>query len=80
MRIRVLGRGGDVGAAAEQLGAVLAVEDLVAGGLERVELLAVLGELGAEVADALVGLVLLRRVELLLGKRVVLVDGLLEGG
>lgn len=80
VRIWVLGRRGDVGPAAEQLGTVLAVEDLVALRLERVELFAVLGELGAEVSDALVGFVLLRGVELLLGERVVLVDGPLEGG
>lgn len=72
--------GGHVGPAAEEFVAVLAVQDLVAGGLEGVELAAVAGELGAEVSDALVGFVLLGGVELLLRERVVLVDGLLEGG
>lgn len=55
------------------------VHGLVARGLERLELPAVLGQLGAEVAYALEGLLLLGRVELLLGERVVLVDGALEG-
>lgn len=77
--VGVLG-GGDVAPAlAQQLAAVLGVQGLVAAGLEGVDLPAVGGQLGAEVADALVGLVLLGRVELLLGERVVLVDGLLEG-
>lgn len=76
--VGVLWRGG-VGPAAEELAAVLVVHGLVAGGLERLELAAVVGQLGAEVAYALEGLLLLGRVELLLGERVVLVDGALEG-
>lgn len=80
VRVGVLRGGCDVGPAAEQLGAVLGVVGLVAGGLQGLEVAAVLGQLGAEVADALVGFLLLRRVELLLGERGVLVDGLLEGG
>jgi hypothetical protein len=46
---------------------------LVARGLERVHLGAELGQLGAEVADALKRLFLLGRVQLLLGEGVVLV-------
>ena len=65
---------------AEQLAAVLGVKGVVARGFQGLELLAVVGELGAEVAYALVGLLLLGRVELLLRKRVVLVDGALECG
>jgi hypothetical protein len=53
---------------------------LLACGLQRVQLGAELGQLGAEVADTLVRLLLLRRVELLLGQRAVLVDGAREGG
>jgi hypothetical protein len=56
------------------------VGGLVARGLEGVEAGAEVGELGAEVADALEGLVLLGGVELLLRERVVLVDGAGEGG
>lgn len=89
VRIRVLGRrdvrppvprrAAAAAAAAEELVPVLPVQDLVARRLEGVDLPPVAGELGAEVADALVGLLLLGRVELLLREGVVLVDGLLEG-
>lgn len=80
VRVRILGGGGNVGPAAQQLVAVLAVQHVVARVLDGVELPAVLGQLGAEVSDALVGLVLLGGVELLLSQRAVLVDGSLEGG
>lgn len=66
-RVRVLGRGGGERAAAQQLGAVVGVGGVVARGLEDVEAGAEVGELGAEVADALEGFVLFGRVELLLG-------------
>lgn len=55
------------------------MQHIVARTLERVKLLAILGQLGAEVPYALVGFLLLGWVQLLLGKRVVLVDGFLEG-
>jgi hypothetical protein len=42
------------------------VRGLLARGLERLELRAEVGQLGAEVADALERLLLLRRVQLLL--------------
>lgn len=79
VRVRVLG-GRHVRPSSQQLVPVLAVQHLVARGLQRIHLLPVGRELGAEVADALVGLLLLGRVELLLREGVVLVDGLLEGG
>lgn len=63
----------------QQLAPVLGVQDLVALRLERVHLFAVSGELGTEVADALVRLVLFSGVELLLREGAVLVDGLLKG-
>lgn len=79
MRVGVLGGGAHVGPAAEQLAPALVVQELIARSLDGLEALAVLGELVAEIADALVGLFLLRRVELLLREGVVLVDGALEG-
>lgn len=60
--------------------AVAGVQGLIARRLEGVELAAVARDLGAEVADALKGLLLLGRIQLLPGEGVVLVDGLLEGG
>lgn len=77
--VRVLGRGG-VGPPAEELAAVLRVQRLVARRLEGLKLPPVRRQLGAEVAYALEGLLLLGWVELLLGEGVVLVDGALEGG
>lgn len=77
--VGVLGGGDVTPALAQQLAAVLGVQGLVAADFEGIDLLAVGGQLGAEVADALVGFFLLGRVELLLGERVVLVNGLLEG-
>lgn len=64
---------------AQQLAPILCVQSLVALRLEGVHLLTVGGELGAEIPDALVRLVLFGRVQLLLREGVVLVDGLLEG-
>jgi hypothetical protein len=56
------------------------VRGLLARGFQRVELRAEVGQLGAEVADALDGLFLLGRVEFLFREGVVLVDGAGEGG
>jgi hypothetical protein len=56
------------------------VRGLLPRGFERIELAAEVGELGAEVADALPGLFLFGCVELLFGEGVVLVDGAGEGG
>ncbi|TLD15154.1 hypothetical protein PspLS_10642 [Pyricularia sp. CBS 133598] len=78
--IGVLWRRGHKRAAAEQLGPVLGVRCIFAGGLEAVELAAEAVQLLAEVADALKGLFLLGRVQLLLGEGVVLVHGAREGG
>lgn len=77
--IGILRRGG-IRPAPQELAAVLGVERVVAGGLEGFELAAVFGQLGAEVAYALVGFLLFRWVELLPREGVVLVDGALEGG
>lgn len=77
--IRVLGGRGGEGPAAEQLGAVLVVRGIVAPRFEPVELGAELRELGAEVAQALVSLVLLGRVEFLPGQGRVLVQRAREG-
>ena len=62
VRVGVLGRGCGERSAAEEFGAVGSVLGVLAGLLEGVELHAEFGELGAEVANALVGLLLLRRV------------------
>ena len=77
--VRILRGGGGEGAAAEELGAVGGVLGVLAGLLQGVELGAQVGELGAEVADALVGLLLLGRVQLLPRQRRVLVEGPREG-
>lgn len=77
--VGVLGRGAHVRPPAQQLVPALAVERLVARALEGLEVLAVLGQLVAEIADALVRLLLLRGVELLLRQGIVLVDRPLEG-
>jgi len=55
------------------------VHGVLAGRLEGVGLGAVVSQLGAELAYPLVGLLLLGRLDLLLGQRVVLVDGAREG-
>ena len=77
--VRVLRGGSGEGAAAEELRAVGGVLGVLAGLLQGVELGAQVGELGAEVADALVGLLLLGRVQLLPRQRRVLVEGPREG-
>lgn len=56
------------------------MQHIVACGLERVKLLAILGQFGTEISYALIGLVLFGWVEFLLGERVVLVNGLLKRG
>ncbi len=78
--VRVLGRGCGKGPAAEQLGAALVVGGVLALGLERVGLGAKLRELVAEVAQTLVGLLLLGGVELLLCQGRVFVQRAREGG
>ncbi|RYP70240.1 hypothetical protein DL771_005627 [Monosporascus sp. 5C6A] len=64
---------------AQQLGAVGGVQGLLARPLELVEARAVVGELGAEVAEALVRLVLLGGARLLARERRVLVERAREG-
>lgn len=56
------------------------MQHLVAFLFQGVKLFSVFGQLGSEIADALVRLVLFGGVELLFGEGVVLVDGLLESG
>ena len=77
--VRVLRGAAHKGSAAKQLGAVLGLHGVVTGGLEAVELGAVLLELGAKVAEAVEGLLLLGRVELLFAEGVVLVERAGEG-
>lgn len=79
-RVRILRRRRLERPAAEELGAVLRVRGVVARGFEGLELRAEVGELGAKVADALVGFFLLGGDGFLLGEGVVFVDGAGEGG
>lgn len=77
--VGVLGGGGGVGSAAQQLGAVGGVLGVLARALEAVEARAEVGQLGAEIADPVVRLLLLRRVQLLPRQRRVLVQRAREG-
>ena len=78
--VGVLRGAGLVGAAAEELGAVVPGLGVALGALEGVKAAAVVLQLGAEGLGALARLLLLRRVELVLGLVGVLVNGAGEGG
>lgn len=78
--VGVLGRGGVVWTAAEQLGAGLARLHLLVGALDPLEVGAVLLQLGAERLEALMGLFLLGLHRLLPGQLAVVVDAAREGG
>lgn len=80
IRVGILRRRGHIRPTAQQLITILTMQHIIARGLERVKLLAILRQLSAKIPYALVGFLLLCWVEFLLGERVVLVDGFLEGG
>ena len=78
--VRVLGRAAHKRPAAQELGAALGLDGVVARRLQPSDLRPVFLQLRAEPGDALEGLLLLCRVELLLGELVVLVERPGEGG